>query len=877
MNGWPLVLLRWLVGEDQSEILEGDVLELYEERKQQKGPRVAALMQWYDVMDVSRSFIRKRESRRYRGMNKNLIKVIFRNMARRKLMTGVNLFGLSIAMFVALLIVFFVGHELSYDRYHQHGDRVYRVTIEDSNADGLVEHWSRVYADWVNDLPEVFPQVEEMVRIQSFRPRNVLVERQKFREEHAYAVDEEIFEVFDFAFLLGDRSALEEAQSVVLTESTSKKYFGTFESLGREVTMQGHDGMLERYTVTAVIKDQPGNTHLPVTLMTSLEDDNRNGWAYIYLKLQDPPSATTVQAGLEEFVSSRTPEDSPIQSALHLQPLTSIHLHSQLAREIAPNGRLDYVVIFAVVALVILLVAAINFANLNTVQSLDRAKEIGVRKVLGADRGQISRYFLMEALILSVLSGLLALGVLLGLLPAFQQFMGTEMYVEPTTIVLALLTMVAVTTIFSGAYPSRILAKYQPMQALKGMKKTGRSKLGIRKVMLAWQFALSIGLISATFITQRQFNYIHQKNLGYNGDQIMAIRKVPDQAVREYETFKSQLRTIPGVDDVSALMELPTQAIRDAGFVLLESDSSNENAPRTDIQIVDLNADKFLELQLVAGSGLPQSLRSGELHPPQGSSVEATFEFVNARRRAYLINQSAARLLGWDDPQQAIGQRIAWSNGFLDLATGPITGVVEDFHQESLRSTIDPVVMVYEPIFLHHVLVKLEGKQIRETIERIENTWNQSYAEFPMDVTFLDQEFATLYKAEGKQLQLIKLFSMLALSIAFLGLLGLISYTLKLRLKEMAIRKVLGATMQTTVQLFAREYLMVLIAGAIIAVPSVWILMSRWLENYAYHTTINGLSFVVAMVVIVLLMGITLISQAWKAESTNPSEILKQE
>jgi len=809
------------------------------------------------------------------GMFKNHIKIIFRNIIKKSLFSGINIFGMSAALAIATAIFIYVSHELSYDSYHSKSDRIYRVTYSFNNQNGYDIHWARVNQPWINELPETFPEIEQLVRFQSFRPRNIIVGENKFREENAFATDAEVFDLFDFYFISGSPElALTTPYSVVLTRSTALKYFGNTNSLGKEIIILNQTGKKEVFTVTALIEDQPSNTHLPITLLTSINRvGDRTGWAYTYILLYENTQIEKITWGIHDFLESRIGEGVE-RLSIHFQPIADIHLHSNLSREIVQNGNYDLVIIFSLVAIFLLVIAAVNFANLNTIQSYSRSKEVGLRKVMGADSAHLKGYFLLEAFVLTSISAMLGFGIVAVFFATLQNFIGHELHFNWSLFCLISILAVIMITVISGLYPAQVISRFSPVVTLYGFSDHTFRGSRLRRLLVGLQFVISIGLVSSTLIIHKQFSFIYHHNLGYDQDQVLAITHLPEEVTKSYETLKQQLKRIPGVDDVTAVLEIPTIPIKDEGRVQINGKPEEDNLPIADMQIIDINALEVLGMELLAGSTLSESLKSVESVP---GSDEDFLTYLEARRREYLINESAMKLFGWSNPEEAIGNLISWSIGNISLKQGPVVGVVRDYHQESLKVKIDPLILTYEPIWLQQVLVKIDGKNISEVVRKVEHEWDQLFSDYPMERTFLDREFDRLYQSENKQLQLISIFTVVAIFIAFLGLFGLVAYTLKTRLKEMAIRKVLGATIKEIVILLGREYAVLTILSIVIAVPVIWYFMNVWLQNYAYHVVINGISFGLASGLIILILVATLIFQTWKGTSRNPAEVLKYE
>lgn len=866
--------VRWFIsqmatGKDQ-EIIEGDIKEALAEGPKGSIRRYGIIVR--EMMGLVRwSLLKRKRQNRPSGMYMNLMKVIIRNLRRKWNYALINVIGLSVSMTVFALILTHVTHELGFDRFHKDHDHLFRLTYQE-NADEPVDgHWARVPVDWVNIIPEYFSRVEHFVRFQSFRFRDIRVDEQAFREDYAYAVDPDVFQVFDFQFIAGDAQALKQPNSVVLTESIAKKYFGEVNAMGRTLRTLEPGGSEISYQITGIIEDFPANSHLPINLLTSINNrEDRRGWAYIYVKLVKPDDAAVIQSQMSEFIDTHSP-DPETTNMINLQAVTDIHLQSDLAREIVPNNRLSYVLIFLAASIFLLVVSTINFANLNTVQSMSRAREVGIRKVLGGSRSHLGRYFYLEALSLFTGSLILAaLGYVL-LLPYLERFLGQNLLPNYPIITTAMIVLLIVIPWITSLYPSQWLSRLQTITALK-QQLPSSGKLSGKRILVGIQFTLAMILISATLITKKQFSFLQNKNLGFHGDQVLAIKHIPAAAKRQLKFVREKLVSLPAVEEVSAVMELPGSAVRD-GIILLKPGQDTDEGTNVDIQIVEPNFPEMMEMELIAGDPIPYATTYSNL--PEGSSGADIFAAIGKRKRHYVLNETAVRLLGWE-PEDAIGQLVLGYNPFYQLAEGPIVGVVKDYHQESLRESIDPVLMVYEPIWLNHLLIRADLSDFMATMDRIEDFWQTNYPGFPMDLTFLENDLNNLYQQERKQLQLLQVFSSIAIVMAAIGLIGLMGYSIRTRQKELMIRKVLGANLSSLIKLLAREYVLSLAVGLALSIPLVWGLMGEWLTYYAYHVEIEGTSFMIGALVLCLLVLFPLVTLVLRSDQ-NPAEVLKND
>ncbi|MFY0625521.1 MAG: ABC transporter permease [Reichenbachiella sp.] len=883
MNNPPKFILsffRWFCHPDLLPSIEGDLMELFNENLVQGGIRKAKWLFVWDVLKLLRPSIIRPSEGAYRmnnyGMIKNYLKVIIRNLRRKKLFAGINIMGMSLAIAVSLAIYSYTYNELSFDQFHSKSERIVRFNYRFQNSTGYDTHWARVDGSWANDLPNKFSQIEKMIRFQSFRPRDIIVGENKFKEEQAFAVDQEVFDVFDFEFLDGNpKYALNDPFSVVLTNSTAHKYFGAENPIGKEVFIKNEEGIKEAYRVTALIADLPSNTHLPITLLSSInKKEDRKGWAFIYMLLKEGVDVKLFEEDLNRVQQENHPDQNGNKFTLHLQPIEDIHLHSHLSREIVENGSYQSVMTFIGVAILLLILAAANFANLNTVQSLDRSKEAGIRKVMGATASNLGLYFLLEAFVLTMLSLMIGVSLFSIAFPFIEAFIGQELHIDIWLLVQLLIALLVAITLLSGLYPAKYLANYHLVRALKGEADFKSQGGTIRQMLVGIQFVIAIGLISSTLIISKQFNFIQNHDLGYSQEQVMVISENPFEVIQSYQLLKKKIKEVSGVKDVAGLMELPTVAIKDMGQLGVKDEP--EKILSTDIQAFDVNTIDLLEIELIAGENFKENaIKNKPL--VKLKELNEIRDFLVDRPQSYIINESAMTELGWRDTREVIGKSINWSQGNMVYEYGPIIGVVRDFHQESLKTQIDPLIIMNEPHWFRHILIRTTGENHFDTRHEIETLWNELFSDVPLNIVYLDKEFEKMYDTENKQIQLMKGFTLVALFIAFLGLFGMISFALKTRTKEIAIRKVLGSSLQELGLLFGKEYLMLAIISSIVAVPIIWYLLNSWLNGYAYHIEMGSSSFVIALLILVFILFTTLIFHLVTKATQNPVESLRDE
>ncbi|MEM8968814.1 MAG: FtsX-like permease family protein, partial [Bacteroidota bacterium] len=745
-------------------------------------------------------------------------------------------------------------------------------------------HWARVPVDYVNELPNDVPEIETLIRFQNQERKYIRIEDEKFRPKHAYVTDPEVFQVFAFPLIAGNpQTALVQPRSVVLTETMARRYFGSTDVLGEDLYVSGGLGTEELlYKVTGVMGDMPSNTHLPVEMLLSYRDqDERAGWAYVYTLLDKEADISSVQTQMSDFVLKYTDEQTAQQVSLVFQPLPDIHLHSNLAREIVPNGNQLYVTIFFFVGLFILLVALINYVNLSSALAMGRSQEVGIRTVMGANQQHIMSHAWLESVGYTLVAMGLAALLAYGLFPYFRQLTGVEFLMPVGWFVLGLIALAVVSGLLAGLYPAVILRSFRVLEAIKHSKTFAlsgrRGKFSVKRVMVAVQFGVSVLLVASALVAYDQFQFIQQKNLGMQTEQILALPDVPNPVKERYPSFRDEVASLAGVQQVAACMQVPSSEIRDAGPVLVQgvNDDPNE-APIIDMQVVGPGFTEMMRLEFLAGSD-----RYDELPPlkyPTEFDEENTIEEYLANRPArYLINETAMRQLGWSSPEEALGQNISWTIGTLAYAYGPITGVVKDFHQETLKNEVDPTVMVYEPLWLNTFLIKVETAGVAQTLANIQTIWNDLFPIYPMEYYFLDDLFQRLYTQERVQLQLLSIFSGLAIVIAFLGLFSLVAYALRTRTRELAIRRVLGANLPSLIRLISTEYAWVLLIGGIVAIPLSYLTISRWLESFAYRVDISALWYLLTISFIGLLLVVTIGWQTRRSTSANPATVLRDE
>ncbi|MFY0653352.1 MAG: ABC transporter permease [Cyclobacteriaceae bacterium] len=883
---WAENFLKWYCHADLVEEIHGDAMELFQQRLATEGQTKARLKFVWDVIRFFRwsnmkiPYSNSSPTSLNSSMLSNYFKIIFRNLSKHKLYATINTLGLCIGILCFTLSFLYVSHEFSYENFHEKKDRIYRLTqhFEKDNT-----HWARINQDWTVKLADEIPEVETMIRFQSYHPRNIKIGERKFRQEYSYAVDSNVFDVFDFDLLIGNpRTALSRPFTVVITEKMAKTFFSDQNPIGKEIEIAPHDeGHFERYQVTGVMKDLPSNTHLPVKMLTSINGpEKRKGWAYTYLLLKPGVTHEILGEKIVTFRNIHCKWDGCDSMNLPLQQLSDIHLTSNLAREVIPNGDIFYVYIFIAVGLFVLIVAIINFMNLSSARSIERSKEVGIRKVLGSHKKQLITYFLCESLVFAFIASVFGFAVIHLALPYFNYITGIPLELNFFETLTILISVSFLTGICAGFYPAFILSSLKPIRVLKGSpqfySKISTSKFSLNKALVSFQFTISHALIICTLVTYQQFSYLQNKKLGFSKEQIIALPHIPSTYKGSYQTFKTELLSYPGIKGVTACMETPSREIRDIGNVTIFGMDDESHRPTMDIQVVDTNFVEFMDSKIIAGTNIPTNIAS-QTFGKINSDLSNYHEYVKSVRRAYLINETAMRKIGWEKPEEAIGQQIDYKIGGLHLQKGPITGVVQDFHQESLKNAIDPLVMVYEPVWLNVYLVKIDPQNISNTLAHIEKRWNEFYPALSFEYSFLDDLFAALYQSERQQFQMLTLFSGLAIFVAFLGIFGLIGYSVKNRMKEIAIRKTLGASLESLLLLLGKDFIFLVIPAIVLAIPASWYAMNMWLEHFAYRVNLSPISFIASVVLLIGILLLVVFVQIKKSSNVNPANILRNE
>lgn len=809
-------------------------------------------------------------------------KSAIRNFQKNWLYGSLNILGLAITFATIILVTAYLFQETSYESFHKNAHRIYRPTYNFTAQNGFNNHFARVPVNYINNLPAELPEIEKLIRFQNKEQKYIRIGDQRYKPKHAYITDAEVFDVFSLPLLAGNpATALAKPNSIVLTETIAKKYFATIDVIGKELMLTGNNSAEEvAYQVTGVLQDVPVNTHLPIELLLSFPDEAaRSGWAYIYTLLAEGATIDDVNAKMPDFLSTYISPESRSTITYDFQALADIHLHSNLAREIKPNGELRYIKIFFWVGLFVWIIALVNFTNLSSALAMSRGKEIGVRKVLGASKGNLVLFSFTETIVYSLIAlfsgGILAFSIF----PYFSDLTGITILPPSNYFVLSLLGIAVLSGLLAGIIPALVATSIKILQIIKqgnnwSMKKSTNS-INVKRVMIAIQFSATIILMGSAMVAYQQFKYIQEKNLGLTAEQIIAIPEVPGKVVDNYGTFKNRLKAIPNISEVSACMQMPSSEIRDAGPVQIQGKNSEEGeAPMMDMQIIDPDFIEMMGIEMLAGENFTKNEVLGKT--PVYNEELTPQRYLNEKPRKYLLNETAMKQLGWNVPTEAIGQQINWSIGGFELAYGPVTGIIKDYHQESLRNKVDPLVLTVEPIWMSNILIKVGTKDLEKTVASIEATWNDLFP-YTLEYSFLDELFNKLYQQDRVQLKLLSILTLIAILISFLGLVSIVAYALKNRSKELAIRRVIGANLTNLTMLIGKEYLWILGIATLIGIPISYYSVSEWLQDFAYHIEISPMVYFLAILLVFGLLIGTIYLQTFKATVENPVQALREE
>lgn len=833
-------------------------------------------------------------------MLKNYFNIAIRSLFKRKVYSIINIVGLAVGLSCCVLISLFILDELSYDKFHSKSDRIYRVSREYLNAEGIVDiHVGRIAPPIAPLLKEHFPQIEETVRLFSTYGSLFLVDDRSFQEDNAFYAEENIFKVFDFDIIKGSpEEALTKPFSIMLSEEMAKKYFQNEDPIGKVITWKLRD---EKFSlkVTGIFKNLPLQSHFHPEFLISfktLENPNiyqsgpdpndsksqgkaglARNWgnnAFVtYLLLPEEKTAKNLENQLDDFIDKTYGvfakkegwiDGNEMKASdfnhLYLQKLTDIHLYSHLDEELETNGDINTIYIFIVIGVFILLIACVNFINLSTARSALRAKEVGVRKVIGAYRRSLIFQFLSESILITSLAMLLGLGLAEASLPFLNDFIGKELYIAYWNpfIVLLLLGFVLIVGLLAGIYPSIYLSSFKPVKVLKGKLFASTKKSSLRTVLVTIQFSISVLLIICTSIIYQQLNFIKNKELGFDQEAIISL-PYDLELTNQFDAFRQELLQNTGVVNLSRSNQIPSERLL------------NSFGSASDVEIYDsiTNTDVLLKFVLI----------DHYFMDTYGIKLAAGRNFLENRptddTAAFLLNETAVKQIGWKKAEYAVEKRFTYAN-----RKGKVVGVMKDVNLESMHEEVKPIVYLMGPFYFYsNISIKLKGENLSQNIAFVEKTWEKFLPDTPFQYEFIDESIAQLYVQEERQGTLFFIFAGLAIFIACLGLFGLASFIAEQKTKEISIRKVLGASIPQILQLMSRNFIILVLVASVVAFPFAYYGMYLWLQDFAYKINLNTnwYIFIISSLIALSIAIFTISTQVLKVATVNPANTLRNE
>ena len=833
-------LLLHMADPEDALSLAGDIEEDYKDIRTQKGKFKAVCWAWHQVLISLPPFLK---SYVYwsSAMIKNYLKIAFRVIKKHKGYSFINITGLAVGIACCVLILLWVQDELSYDRFHKNYTEIYRTTLN------IAGRWSGS-SPWALApiLKREYPEIQSATR---YRENNLLItHKDKSFYEGVAFVDPDFFDIFTFPWVMGNQDApLAALDSAIITERTATKYFGNEDPLGKTITANNNT----KFSVTGVIANVPSNSTLEFDILVSVRlfgEEKLNSWALesgSFILLQKSASPDALEEKIEGITMKYDKRTNEIVTT-HIQPFSRMHLYS-----LGGGGSIIYIYIFSTIAIFILLIACINFMNLSTARGSTRAKEVSMRKVVGARRQHVIKQFFGESLLLSFVSLLIALVLVYLLLPAFNNLAQKSMKLDLGSnlpILLGLLGITLFTGVVSGSYPALFLSSFRPANVIKGPHFSRSSRPLLRKVLVVFQFAIAVVLIVGTIITAKQLNFIRNKDLGFNRQHVVSLPMNP-ALWKSYQSFKNEALNHHSIIHVTSAQNRPTQ-VGNINPVYWEGRGPEQYEV---IKFITCDHDyiKTFEMEITQGRDFSRDLPS---------------DLQN-----YIVNEETAKLMGFEEP---VGKLFSiWQN------EGQIIGVVKNFHSRPLHNKIEPLVLTlaqndWGP---NYVFLRIGPENISQTLDDLAKIWKKFAPNYPFDFQFLDEAFEQQYRTDQRTGTIFRYFAILAIFISCLGIFGLAAFTAEQRTKEIGIRKVLGASVSGIVSLISREFVLLLTLANVIAWPIAYFLMKRMLDNYAYRTSINVWIFLIAGLLAYSIALLTVSYQAFKAARTDPARALRYE
>jgi putative ABC transport system permease protein len=804
------------------------------------------------------------------NMLKNYLKIFWRNLAQNKGYTFLNIIGLSAGLTCFLLIALWVSDEFGYDKFNTKYDRIFRLISTAKTGTGTEES-AVSSAPMAKALKQDYAEIENTVRLR-VREEIITHNGQQILQPGILLTDPSFFDVFSYKILRGNAAtALNEPYSIILTESTAKKYFGNKDPMGQTLMLNMYDttGYAAAYTITGIMPDPPPNAHFTFTMLASFKtiEISRpevltiDGWGdaniYTYVLLKKGADYRSVSNNIQHFYGKYIGELGKIWQSIYfykLQPLRDIHLRSKLQYEISAPGSITQVYIFSTIGIFILLLAGINYTNLATARSISRAKEVGIKKVVGADKNQLMIQYLLESVFTAIIALLVSCLLSTMLQPFFYQITGKDLSLFSSMPLLAFLLSVTILLGFlSGLYPAAVLSAFKPAVTLKGSFKSSDKGIQLRKTLVVLQFIITIVLMTGICVINSQMFFIKHKDLGYNKDALLFLRVNgnPD-VIKGYSAFRDELITNPLISGVATSNSMITGGLGEGGSETVDN-RGNPLQVNTARLRVDTDYFKVYGIQLLAGRNFSQSSRLDTI-------------------RQVIVNETAIKKIGWENNEAAIGKPFKMGN-----TKGVVIGVIKDFHFNSLDQSIEPLAIYPSDDHFSRITLNVDITKAGKVIAFIGNTWKKHFPSLLFDYNFVSQQIKEQYRSEERFSKIFLYFSLLSLLIACLGLYGLISYAIFQRTKEIGIRKVLGATAGRIAVMLSAGFVKLVLFAYLISIPIAWYIMNKWLQNFAYRVELAWWMFLVAGILVLIIALLTVSVQSIKAAIVNPIKNLRME
>lgn len=804
-------------------------------------------------------------------MFRNYLTIAVRNLLRQKVYSAINVLGLATGLACCILLLLYVRQELSYDSFHEKADRIYRIAEEATTQQGKTRRVTTPFP-LAPAFKQAYPEVEEIARFLCSDDETMLKSGEdRFYESGVCFTDPELFEIFTFQTMKGQRSnPLHDPRSIVLTTTMARKYFDAEDPIGKTISLEKID-----YQVSAVVEGMPENSHFHFNFLAPLQSmkwvETYDSWTvygslYTYALFSSEFETQKFEQKVQGFRNQFPDFSNNSTNRVFFQPLEDIHLHSHFD-EIEVNNTVANLIILTTLASFILLLACINFINLSTARSAHRAREIGVRKVLGSTKSQLVKQFIGESVLISLFAAALAIALAKLFLPSFSLLVGKNvqlLFSEDWQIIGLFFAMAALVGFVAGFYPAVFLSRYEPTVVLKGrnLGKSSRSMLSLRKILILGQFSISVMLVIGTLIVHRQLHFLQNTNLGFDKEynvtvpiNIGSFFFLDAARYDALEVVKHELLRHPSIIGVTLCNSSPVDRGGKAGLSISPENVGGDPAIESIMNFVDLDYMDHFGVELVGGKKLTR-----KLVPDQDA------EFV--------VNEAMAAKMGYASPQEVIGKRISIS---INNISGTIVGVAKDYHIASLHEEIGPLVLMHYPMLFSKAVVKIHAQDARETLEYMEKIWNEFQPDAPFKFSFLSDDIDRLYAEEEQTREIIATFSILALFVACIGLLGLAAFDAERRTKEIGIRKIIGASTRDIIFLLAKESLALVLIANIVAAPIAFFAMNRWLQNFAYRVEMDVETFLLPGMMVLAIALITVSSQAFKAALANPVDSMRYE